>query len=73
MEAIKTRMDETEEQISDTKGKIMENDEAEENRKTKIRDHNGILTELSDLLIHNNIQIIGGSEEKERKRGRRFL
>jgi len=41
-----TRMEETEERISDIEDKIMENNEAENNRKRKILDHKCRLREL---------------------------
>ena len=43
---------------SNTEDKIMENNEAERKREIKVRDHEGRLMELSDLLKHNNIYII---------------
>ena len=45
----------------------MENKEAEKKRKTKFRDHEGRLRELSDLLKHNNIHIIGVPEDEDRE------
>ena len=38
-------------------------------RKTKAKDHNTRLRELSDLLKGNNIQIIGVPEDEEREKG----
>ena len=52
------RMDEAEEQISDTEDKIMENYEAEKKRERKVMDHEGRLRELSNLLKCSNIDIL---------------
>ena len=67
MKAIKTRTDEAEEQISDMEDKIMKNNEPKKKRETKVRDNEGKLRELTDLIKHNNIHNIGIPEEKERK------
>ena len=56
-EAVEMRMDESEEQISNTEDKIMENNEAEKKREASVRDHKGRLKELSNLLNHDNIRI----------------
>jgi len=67
-----TRMEETEEQISDTEELIMENNEAEKNRERRILNHECRLRPLSDSIKYN-IRIIGVPEEEERsKGGRRF-
>ena len=42
-------------------------------RATAVKEHNIRIRELSDSLKRNNIQIIGVSEDQERKRGRRFV
>ena len=39
------------------------------NRERKVMDHKGRLRELSDLLKHSNIHIIGISEDEEREKG----
>ena len=51
----------------------MEKNEAEKERKTKAKEHDRRLRELSDSLKRNNIQIIGVPENGERKKGRRFM
>ena len=66
------RVDEAEEQISDTEGKIMENNEAKKERETKIADHDDRLRELSNSLMHNNMCIRGVPEDGERlKKGKK--
>ena len=62
-------MDEVEEQISniENKNKIMENIKAEKERETKIRDHEGRLTEANDLLKCSSTDMIGVPEYEERK------
>ena len=49
------RMDETEQQISEIKEEIMENNKAEKKKETKGKDHDTRLRVLSDLLKRNNI------------------
>ena len=66
------RIEEAEERIGDTEDKIMENNEAEKKRERKLLDHEGRFRELSNSTQHNNICIIG-SQNKSRKRGRRFI
>ena len=66
MDTITARMDEAEEQISDTEDKIMENNEAKKKRETKVMDHNG---NSVTLLKQNNIWIIGVQEDEEREKG----
>jgi len=67
------RMEEAEEQISDIEDKIMEKNEAENEREGKILDHEGRLRELSYSIKHNNILFIGVPEEEERGKGREGL
>ena len=62
------RMDKAEEWIDDTEDKIIEKNEAEKKRKSKIRDPKGRLRKLNALLKHNNIYIIGVPEDKEREK-----
>ncbi|KAF0878489.1 LORF1 protein, partial [Crocuta crocuta] len=69
-ECYVARIDETEQQISDIEDKIMENNDAEKKRKTKAKEHNTRIRELSDLLKRSNIQITEAPEdEKREKRG----
>jgi len=60
-------MDELEEQFSDTEDKIMENNETEKKRETKVMDHKGRLRELSNLLKQNNIHIIGVQDDGKKR------
>jgi len=53
-----TRMEETEEQISDIEDKIIENNDAKKKRERKILDYEYRLRELSDSIKRNNIHII---------------
>jgi len=70
MEVIKTRMDEAEEQISDTEDKTIKNNESEKKkRERKVMDHKDRLRELSNLQKYNNIRIIGVPEDEEREKG----
>ena len=50
MEAIKMRLNEAEERISDIDDKIMENKEAEKKTERKLLDHKGRLRKLSDSI-----------------------
>ena len=70
MDATAARMDEAEKQISNIEGKLMENNEAEKKRETKVKERDIRIRELSDSLKRNNIRIIGVPEDEERKRGR---
>ena len=67
------KMDKTEEGISDTEDKIMENNEAEKKREPKVMDHEGRLRELNNLLKHSNICIKRVPENEERVKGEKGL
>ena len=69
MDATVTRINEAEQRISDTKDKIMENNEAEKKREIEEKDHDLRIREVSDSLKRNNIRIIGVPEEEEREIG----
>ena len=69
MDATVTRINEAEQRISDTKDKIMENNEAEKKREIEAKEHNLGIREISDSLKRNNIRIIGVPEEEEREIG----
>ena len=47
MEVLKTKMNESEERVSDIENKMMENKEAEKKRKGKLLDHERRLREQS--------------------------
>ena len=47
----------------------MGNNEAEKKRERKIMDHECTPRELSDLLKHSNICVIGVQEDEEREKG----
>ena len=55
-------------QGNDVEDKIMENNEAEKRRKSKILDHEGRLRELSDFLKCSNICIIGQAQKMKKEK-----
>ena len=69
MDVRAARMNEAEQRISDMEDKLMENNEAEEKRETKAKEHNLRHRETGDSLKRNNIRIIGVPEEEEREIG----
>ncbi|KAF0879674.1 LORF1 protein, partial [Crocuta crocuta] len=62
LDAMNSRLEEAEEQISDLGDKIMENNEAEQKRERRIMQHEDRLRDLNDP-IRCNIHCIGVSEE----------
>ena len=68
MEALTARIKEAEERISDIEDQMMENKEAEKKRDKQLLDHKGRIREISDIIIQNNIRIIGIPEGEERQR-----
>ncbi|KAF0880195.1 LORF1 protein, partial [Crocuta crocuta] len=72
-DAMTARIDKAEEQISDIENKIMENNEVEKKRETKVLNHKGRLREFSDLLRCSNIHIIRVPEDEEREKGAKCL
>ena len=70
MEAIKKkRIDEVQEWISGIEYKIIEKNKAEKKREKILMDHRGRLRELSNLLRHDNIGIMGIPEDGKREKG----
>ena len=67
--AMMARMDETEQQISEIKEEIMENNKAEKKKETKGKDHDMRLRVLSALLKRNNIWIEWVPEKEKRANG----
>ena len=59
--------------ISNTEGKLIEDNEAEKKRKIEAKEHNLGIREISDLLKRNNIRIKGSQKMKKEKRGSRVL
>ena len=47
----------------------MENNEAEKQRETKVKEHDIRIREISDSLKRNNIRIIGVPDDEEREKG----
>ena len=66
MDATAGRMDGAEQQISYIEDKLTENNEAGEKRKTKVKEHDLRIREISDSLKRSNIRIIGVPEDGER-------
>ena len=69
LDATAAWMDEAEQRISDIEDKHVENNEAEEKREIKEKEHDLRIREISDSLKRNNIRIIGVPEEEEREIG----
>ena len=63
------RMDEAKQRISDIEDKLIENNEEEQKREIKAKEHDLRIGEISDSLKRNNIRIIGVPEEEEREIG----
>ena len=55
--------------VNDIEDRIMENNEVEQKRERRIIDHETRLKELSGLITHNSICIIGVLKEEEREKG----
>ena len=72
-DAMNTRLEKTEECISDNEDKIMETKEAEQKRERIIMEHINRLRKLSNSIRRNNIHITGIPEEEERNGGRKFI
>ena len=73
MDAVVAMMDEAEQRISDIEDKLMENNEAENKREIKAKQHDLRIREISDSLKRINIRIIGVPEEEEREMGEEGL
>ena len=74
MDAAAARMDEAEQRISDIEDKLIENNEAENKRGMKAKEHYLRIREISDSLKRNNIRITGGPRRgRQRNRGRRVM
>ena len=59
-------LDETEKQIYDLKDRVIRSNQSEQRRTKKLCKQNSF-RELCDSIKHNNIQVIGISEEKRNK------
>jgi len=68
LDGIKSRLEEAEEQISNLEDRVMESNQAKQEREKIIKRENR-LRELSDIIKHNNICIIGTPEGQEREKG----
>ena len=69
MDVTVARMDKAEQRISDIEDKLIENNEEEQKREIKAKEHDLRIREISDSLKRNNIRIIGVPEEEEREIG----
>ena len=63
-----TRMEETEEQLSEIEGRIVENKRADQKMERKVLDYVSRLRELGDSIQCNNICLIGVPKEEEREK-----
>ena len=69
LEGINTRITEAEEQINDLEEKIVEITTAEQNKEKRMKRIEDSFRDLWNNIKLNNIQIIGGLEEEEKKKG----
>ncbi|KAF0877905.1 LORF1 protein, partial [Crocuta crocuta] len=69
MDAMVARVDKAEQGITDTKDKLLENNEAEKKKETKAKEHDLRIREISDSLKRNNIRILELPEEEETEKG----
>ena len=69
LEGIKSRITETEEQITDLEYKILEITTAEQNKEKRMKRTEDSLRDLWDNIKCTTTQIIGVPEEKEKKNG----
>ena len=67
LNAMNTRIEEAEEQISDTGDKIMKYNEAEQKRERRTMEHKTRYGELNDSMKRSNIHVIGVPEEEREK------
>ena len=59
MNATEARMDEVEQRKHDIEDKLMENNETENKRETKAKEHNSKIRELSDSLKGTTSESLG--------------
>ncbi|KAF0875966.1 LORF1 protein, partial [Crocuta crocuta] len=69
LEASNARIEEVEGRISDLENTIIEKEETEKKRDKLMREHERRVQELTDMVKHNNIRIIGITEGEERGKG----
>ena len=69
LEGIKSRITETEEQITDLEYKILEITTAEQNKEKRMKRTEDSLRDLWDNIKCTTTQIIGVPEEEEKKNG----
>ena len=65
LEGINSRITEAEERISDKEDRKVEITSANQNKEKRMKRNEDCLRDLCDNTKHNNIQVIGVSEEKE--------
>lgn len=73
MDALRAKINEEEDGVSDIEDKIMERKEDKEKREKQLMDLEGKFQEISDTIKWNNIRIIGVPEEEEREGQKVYL
>ena len=68
LEGINSRINETEEWISDLEHKIVKITTAEQNKEKRMKRNEDSLGDFWDNIKHTNIRIIGVPEEEEKKK-----
>ena len=69
LEGIKNKLDEAEGWISELEDKVERNTQSEQQNKKRLKKNEYSFRELQDNMKHNNIHIIGISEEEEKEQG----
>ena len=69
LEGINSRINETEEWISDLEHKIVKITTAEQNKEKRMKRNEDSLGDFWDNIKHTNIRIIGALEDEEKKKG----
>ena len=67
LEGINSRITEAEERISDLEDRMVEFTTAEQNKEKRMKRNEDRLRDIWDNIKHNNIRIIGVSEEEREK------
>ena len=71
---MKSRLDETEDRISELEDKVEKNTQEEQEKEKRLKNNEEVLQELQDNMKCNNIHIVGIPEgEKKSKRWKTYL